>query len=415
MTLFDDILTQFPPDVQATVRKIWEALGPNEKASFLTLLTGFPADTNLVKILVKLSSAHIRQAFGSKHRVVIVGPTNVGKSTLYNQLVQNKSDQAAVSPLPGTTTENQQADAALFTVVDTPGADAVGREGEHEKGLALSAAAEADFLVLVFDAIQGVKKTEQELFNELSALKKPFVVVLNKIDLVPRKDLQAVISNAARNLGLKPDQIVPIVAKDGKNLGKVLLAVAATEPEMVAALGQALPEYRWQLAWQTIVRAASIRQPLRWRRCRSSILFRWWSRSQLWWSVSLASITTKSPHSAPSELVATFGLGFLGRTLFQELSKLGGLPGWLLSAAIAASTTVVMGYAAVRWFEKGEKLSTEALKKLTQGMTTYLLDTLKSLGKRKPGQKGLRERITQALESSPLAESRSALDSEAGE
>jgi len=35
MTLFDDILKQFPPDVQAIVRKIWEALGPNEKASFL--------------------------------------------------------------------------------------------------------------------------------------------------------------------------------------------------------------------------------------------------------------------------------------------------------------------------------------------------------------------------------------------
>jgi len=72
-----------------------------------------------------------------------------------------------------------------------------------------------------------------------------------------------------------------------------------------------------------------------------------------------------------------------------------------------------MGYAAVRWFEKGERLSAEALKKLTQGMTTYLLDSLKSLGKRKPGQKGLRERIIQTLESSPLAESRSALDSAA--
>jgi uncharacterized protein (DUF697 family) len=114
-----------------------------------------------------------------------------------------------------------------------------------------------------------------------------------------------------------------------------------------------------------------------------------------------------------SELVATFGMGFLGRTLFQQLSKLGGLPGWLLSAAIASSTTVVMGYAAVRWFEKGERLSTEALKKLTQKMTSYLLDALKGFGKRKPGQKGLRERIIQTLESSPLAESRSALDKEA--
>ncbi|HRE03776.1 MAG TPA: enoyl-CoA hydratase/isomerase family protein, partial [Ilumatobacteraceae bacterium] len=34
-------------------------------------------------------------------------------------------------------------------------------------------------------------------------------------------------------------------------------------------------------------------------------------------------------------------IGFLGRTLFQELSKLGGPPGWALSAAIASSTTVV--------------------------------------------------------------------------
>lgn len=415
MTLFDDILDQFPSDVQATVRKVWDALGPNEKASFLSLLVGFPADANLVKILVKLSTAHLRQAFGNKHRVVVVGPANVGKSTLYNQLVQNKSDQAVVGPLPGTTTENQQADAALFTVVDTPGADAVGSLGEHEKNLALSASAEADFLVLVFDALQGIKKTEQELFNEISALKKPFVVVLNKIDLIQRKDLQAVIASVARNLGLEPDQIVPIVAKDGKNLGKVLLAIAATEPGMVAALGQALPEYRWQLAWQTIVRSASISAavalvPL------PVIDFVPLVVTQSVMVVSIARIYNyKITPQRASELVATFGMGFLGRSLFQQFSKFGGLPGWLLSAAIASSTTVVMGYAAVRWFEKGEKLSSAALKRLAQGMTNTLLETLKSFGKRKPGQKGLRERITQSLESSPLAESRSALDSEAGE
>ena len=415
MTLFDDILKQFPSDVQDTVNKIWEVLGPNEKASFLSLLVGFPSDTKLVKLLVKMSTSQIRQAIGHKNRVVIVGPTNVGKSTLFNLLAQNKSDLAAVSPLPGTTTKNQQADAALFNVVDTPGADAVGSVGEQEKDLALSASAQADILVVVFDAIQGIKKTEQELFNELSALRKPFVVVLNKIDLVPHKNLQAVISNAALNLGLNPDQIVPMVAKDGRNLGKVLLAIAATEPEMVAALGQALPEFRWQLAWQTIVRAASISAaialvPL------PVIDFVPLVITQSVMVVSIARIYSyKITPQRASELVATFGLGFLGRTLFQELSKLGGLPGWLLSAAIASSTTVIMGYAAVRWFEKGEKLSSEALKKLTQGMTTYLLNSLKNLGKRKPGKKGLQERIIQSLERSPLAESRSELDHEAGE
>ena len=412
MTLFDDILTQFPPEVQETVRKIWEALEPTEKASFLSVLTGFPADANLLRRLIKLSTAQIRQAFGSKHRVAIVGPTNVGKSTLYNQLVQNKRDLAKVSPLPGTTTVNQQADAVLFTVVDTPGADAVGNMGEKEKDLALSAAAEADFLVLVYDAIQGVKKTEQELFNELSALEKPYLVVLNKMDLVPHKDLQSVVSSAALNLGLKPDQIVPIVAKDGKNLGKVLLAIAATEPEMVAALGQALPEYRWQLAWQTTVRAASISAtiallPL------PVIDFVPLVITQSVLVVSIARIYDyKITPQRATELVATFGLGFLGRTLFEELSKLGGLPGWLLSAAIASSTTVVMGFAAVRWFDKGEKLSATAIQKLTQTVTAYLLDTLKSIGKRKPDQKGLQQRISQSLENLPLAENPTALERE---
>jgi small GTP-binding protein len=415
VTLFDDILGQFPPEVQAAVRKIWDDLGPTEKTGFLALLTGFPTDPNLMRRLVKLSTAQIRQAFGNKHRVVIVGPTNVGKSTLYNQLVQNKHDSARVSPLPGTTTVNQQADAALFTVVDTPGADAVGSVGEKEKDLALAAAGEADFLVLVYDAIQGIKKTEQELFYELSDLKIPFVVVLNKIDLVPRKDVQSVISSAAVNLGLKPDEIVPIVAKDGKNLGKVLLAVAATEPGMVAALGQALPEFRWQLAWQTTVRTASISAtiallPL------PIIDFVPLVITQSIMVVSIARIYNyKITPQRASELVATFGLGFLGRTLFQELSKLGGFPGWLLSAAIASSTTVVMGYAAVRWFDKGQKLSTDAIKKLTRVITAYMLDTLKNLGKRKPGQKGLQQRVAQSLEVLPLAESQAAIDREAGE
>lgn len=415
MTLFDDILAQFPSDVQAPVRKVWDALGPDEQASFLSLLTGFPSDVSLMKILVKLSTAQIRQAFGNKRRVVIVGPANVGKSTLYNQFVQNEGDRALVSPIPGTTTKNQQADAALFTLVDTPGVDAVGSAGEQEKEIALAAADDADFLIMVFDAIQGIKKTEQELFEEISASKKPFVVVLNKVDLIPRKDLPGVIAKAASNLGLKPDQIVPIAAKDGKNLSKVLLAVAATEPGMVAALGQALPEYRWQLAWQSIVRAASISAavaliPL------PVIDFVPLLATQSIMVVSIARIYNyKITPQRASELVATFGLGFLGRTIFQELSKFGGVPGWLLSAAIASSTTVVMGYAAVRWFEKGEKLSSEALKKLTQTITANLLETLKNLGKRKPGQKALQQTIAESLENSPLGESRSTLDDEAGE
>ena len=410
MSQIDEFLDLFPQDVQDTVRTVWNALGSNEQNRFLGLISAIPTDAGLIKGLVKLSTSQVRQTFGRKHAVAILGPANVGKSTLYNQLVRSKQDSAEVGPLPGTTTENRQADAGLFTVVDTPGTDAVGSLGEYEHALALQAAEQADFLILVYDAIQGIKRTELELFHELAALKKPFIVVLNKIDLVKQKDLNGVLSQAAANLGLAVEQVVPVSARDGKNLAKVLLAIAATEPEMVAALGQALPEYRWQLAWHSIVRAASISAavalaPL------PVIDFIPLVITQSFMVLSIARIYNYriTPQRA-TELVTTFGLGFLARTIFQELARLEGIPGWLLSAAIASSTTVVMGYAAVQWFEKGQKLSSETLKKLTKVLTGSMLDTLKSLGKRKPNRKELEARISGSLQGSPLAESPKPLD-----
>jgi small GTP-binding protein len=396
--------------VQDTVRTVWNALGSNEQNRFLGLISAIPTDAGLIKGLVKLSTSQVRQTFGRKHAVAVLGPANVGKSTLYNQLVRSKQDNAEVGPLPGTTKETRQADAGLFNVVDTPGTDAVGSLGEHEHALALQAAEQADFLILVYDAIQGIKRTELDLFHELAALKKPFIVVLNKIDLVKQKDLNGVLAQAAANLGLKPEQVIPVAAKDGKNLAKVLLAIAATEPEMVAALGQALPEYRWQLAWHSIVRAASISAAIALAPL-PVIDFIPLVVTQSFMVLSIARIYNYriTPQRA-TELVTTFGLGFLARTIFQELARLEGIPGWLLSAAIASSTTVVMGYAAIRWFEKGQKLSSETLKKLTKVLTASMLDTLKSLGKRKPSRKELEEKISGSLQESPLAESRKPLD-----
>lgn len=413
MSQIDDFLNRFPPEVQGSVRAVWNALETNEKNRLIDLLGSFPHETNLIKGLTKQATAQVRQAFGRKSRVAIIGPANVGKSTLYNQMVNHKDDKAAVGPLPGLTRENQEADAGLFQVVDTPGADAVGAVGEHERELAFTAAGQADFLILVYDAIQGVKKTEQELFNDLRALNKPFVVVINKVDMVSNRDLEGVIAHAAGSLGLSKEQIIPVSAKDGKNLADVMLAVAAAEPEMVAALGAALPQYRWKLAWRSIVSAASLSgtialTPL------PVIDFIPLVVTQSVMVLGIARIYGyKITPQRARELVAAFGLGFLGRTLFQELSKFGGIPGWLLSAAIAASTTVVMGYAAVRWFEKGEKLSGEALKKLTEEMTANLLKALKDIGKKgKPGRKTLEDTITSSLEGSPLSESSKPLDDE---
>jgi uncharacterized protein (DUF697 family) len=101
------------------------------------------------------------------------------------------------------------------------------------------------------------------------------------------------------------------------------------------------------------------------------------------------------------ELMATFGIGLLARTAFQELSKLGGVPGWMLSASIAAATTVAIGYAATLWFSSGEKPTQEALQRIVANVSGYLKDQLTGLGKKKPGRETLRQRITQSLSNLP--------------
>jgi uncharacterized protein (DUF697 family) len=97
------------------------------------------------------------------------------------------------------------------------------------------------------------------------------------------------------------------------------------------------------------------------------------------------------------ELIATFGLGMLGRTLFQQLSKLGSVPGWLLSSAIAASMTAVMGYASMVWFDKGERVSQKTMSEMSKKLTAVMLVKLKTAFKRKPSKQKMEGTIAQIL------------------
>jgi GTPase len=403
MTEIDDLLEEFPPAVRERLRSAWDRMPATAREPLLRVVRELPGDLARWRELIRLSLSHLRVVTGDKRRVAIVGPANVGKSTLYNQLVRNAAERAEVSAVPGTTRVSQTADAGLFAVVDTPGADAVGAVGEVEKERAFAAARAADFLVIVFDAIQGIKRAEQELFRELQALGLPHVVVLNKVDLVARtRERDRVEAAAARNLGLEREEVVPCVAKDGKQVERVLLAVAKAEPEIVAALGEALPEYRRVLAWSATKKAGATAAAIALAplpildvfplvALQSSLVF------------GIARIYGQRLTLARArELLVTFGLGFLGRTLFQELSKLGGPPGWVLAAAIASSTTVVMGRAATVWFERGERARASDLRSESRSLAKQMMQSLRNLGRRRPSREAVVHEVEAALsETSP--------------
>src|SRR5690606_33435188 len=90
----------------------------------------------------------------------------------------------------------------------------------------------------------------------LKALGKPHLVVLNKIDLVPRKDREKVVASAADVLDLSRDEIHPTSAMKRTGVEHLLLEVAAAEPRLLGEMGRVLRPMRRKLAWQAIRRAA---------------------------------------------------------------------------------------------------------------------------------------------------------------
>ena len=390
MPEFSDVQKVFNAPTQTLLKRAWQVVPEQQRTEIDSLLQGIPLNKNPLNSLIDLALMNSKAVLGTHKSVALIGPANVGKSTLFNQFVRAKTDQAEVSPIPGTTRVNQEADTGIFNMIDTPGADAVGAVGETEREHALAAARHADFLVLVFDALQGIKQTELGLYNELLGLKKPFIIVLNKIDLV-EKFKKDIIAKTAANLDVSPEQVIAISALKGEGIGQVTLAIIAADPAMTLALAKAMPQYRRKIAWRSIATASSLSaaialSPL------PVIDFIPLVAAQTGMVLTIARIYQyKITAKRARELIGTFGLGMLGKLLFQQLSKFAAVPGWILSSAIATSMTIAMGYAAIEWFEKGERISNEKVHQLSRELSQSLVLRLREIFKRKPSKKQLKK------------------------
>lgn len=390
MPEFSDVQKVFNAPTKTLLQRAWQVVPEQQRTEIDSLLQGIPLNKNPLNSLIDLALMNSKAVLGTHKSVALIGPANVGKSTLFNQFVRAKTDQAEVSPIPGTTRVNQEADTGIFNMIDTPGADAVGAVGETEREHALAAARHADFLVLVFDALQGIKQTELGLYNELLGLKKPFIIVLNKIDLV-EKFKKDIIAKTAANLDVSPEQVIAISALKGEGIGQVTLAIIAADPAMTLALAKAMPQYRRKIAWRSIATASSLSaaialSPL------PVIDFIPLVAAQTGMVLTIARIYQyKITAKRARELIGTFGLGMLGKLLFQQLSKFAAVPGWILSSAIATSMTIAMGYAAIEWFEKGERISNEKFRQLSRELSQSLVLRLREIFKRKPSKKQLKK------------------------
>ncbi len=117
--------------------------------------------------------------------VALVGRPNVGKSTLFNRLT--KSRDALVANLPGLTRDRQYGHATFqqhaYIVIDTGGisGDDVGVDGKMA-AQSLQAAEEADLVLLLTSAKEGITAGDHAIVKQLRLMEKPAILVVNKTD-----------------------------------------------------------------------------------------------------------------------------------------------------------------------------------------------------------------------------------------
>ncbi len=145
--------------------------------------------------------------------LAIVGRTNVGKSTLFNALLEE--DRAIVTPFPGTTRdflrEQMVIGGVRFHLVDMAG---LGRPSHpvEKRGIARGQkiAREADGLLIVIDASRKDSEEDERLIRRFQG--KRCLIVLNKSDL-PRR----LAAGKVRELA-GPSPVVEVSALKGRNI-----------------------------------------------------------------------------------------------------------------------------------------------------------------------------------------------------
>jgi GTPase len=160
--------------------------------------------------------------------VVLAGRPNVGKSTLFNRITRTR--RAIVTAVPGTTRDTIEYpvtwNETRFSMVDTGGLFGASEDPLHalvvEQGN--RALAQADLVLVVFDGEAGLVPGDLDVVQQVRALGKPIVAVVNKTDVRVAREAAVQFFE----LGLSP--IVEISAEHGSGVDDLLDEVVQRLP-----------------------------------------------------------------------------------------------------------------------------------------------------------------------------------------
>ncbi len=173
--------------------------------------------------------------------VAIVGRPNVGKSTLFNRLIQRR--EAIVDAVSGVTRDRHYGKSEWngkeFSVIDT-GGYVVGSddifEAEIDKQVEL-AIDEADAIIFIVDVESGVTGMDEDVAKLLRKVTKPVFLAVNKVDNNKRAE------DAVEFYSLGLGEIYTIASINGSGTGDLLDAVVAALPEVEEVEETELPRF----------------------------------------------------------------------------------------------------------------------------------------------------------------------------
>lgn len=138
-------------------------------------------------------------------KIAIVGKPNVGKSSLFNKLLN--VERAIVTDIAGTTRdvikENLDWDVAI-TLIDTAGireSDEVGKVEEIGIEYSKQSADEADLVLFIYDASRGMDGEDKAILDLIK--NKTHLIIANKCDLIQNKIENAINISVETGLGIE--------------------------------------------------------------------------------------------------------------------------------------------------------------------------------------------------------------------
>ncbi|MEE8160252.1 MAG: DUF697 domain-containing protein [Acidobacteriota bacterium] len=218
-TFLDQLLLLLPEEVQYNLKIVIDTLPPDGH--------------NTYKVLEVVRSQWKGIQAPSRGRIAVVGPARTGKESLIAAISRKQTRRAA----------------SVFTVVDLQVLDEFLGYETHRSGP--EELQNADVILLVLDARFELVDSTRQMYERLSGLNKPLLVVLNKIDQVEHPG--TAIKLARKRLGAR---VLSVSVSQSETIDRLLKGVVATNPKTLYVLARNFPGFRRTLCDGIVSRAA---------------------------------------------------------------------------------------------------------------------------------------------------------------